>query len=121
MSGTGKFCISLTRTDDPDRATMAFQVARAALSADQETLVFLSTEAVGLAVGLSTEKAVDDGSQRLGELIDEFVEAGGQILVNASCVKRRRLNDDQLVKGASMGDPAKLVEFLSDGTPCISY
>ena len=121
MPGTGKFCVALTRADDPDRATAAFLLAKAAASADQETMVYLSTDAVDLAVGPATEHAVDDGSLRLGDLIEEFVGAGGQILVNASDVKRRRLDDDQLVKGASIGDPAMLVEFLSDGTPCVSY
>src|SRR2546423_14546917 len=121
MPGTGKFCVALTRADDPDRATAALLLAKAAVSADQETMVFLSTDAVTLAVGPVTENAAGDGSLRLGELMEEFVGAGGQILVNAACVKRRRLNDDQLVKGASIGDPAMLVEFLSDGTPCVSY
>ena len=118
MPGTGKFCVALTRADDPDSATAAFQLAKAAADADHETMVYLSAGAVALAVG---GHVVDDGSQRLGGLIEEFVGAGGQILVNASDVKRRRLNDDQLIKGASMGEPATLVEFLSDGTPCISY
>ena len=43
----GKFCVSLTRAgDDPDRATVAFVVANAALGSEQETVVFLSTEGV---------------------------------------------------------------------------
>ena len=45
----GKFCVSLTRAgDDPDRATVAFVVANAALGSEQETVVFLSTEGVRL-------------------------------------------------------------------------
>ena len=47
----GKFCISLTRAkEDADRATVAFVVANAAVGCEQETMVFLSTEGVRLAV-----------------------------------------------------------------------
>ena len=54
MAGTGKFCVSLTAAkNDTDKATVAFVVANAAVGSDQQTLVFLSTEAVRLAeVGL---------------------------------------------------------------------
>ena len=121
MPGTGKFCVALTRADDPGRATSAFLLAKAAAGADHDTMVYLSADAVALAVGPAAGHVVDDGSLRLGDLIEEFVGAGGQILVNASDIKRRRLNDDQLVKGASLAEPATLVEFLSDGTPCVSY
>ncbi len=45
----GKFCISLTHgKDNPDRATVAFVIANAAVASDKETMVFLSTEGVRL-------------------------------------------------------------------------
>ena len=45
----GKFVVSLTAAkNDPDKATVAFVVANAAVASDQETVVFLSTEAVRL-------------------------------------------------------------------------
>ena len=48
---SGKFCVSLMAAkNDTDKATVAFVVANAALGSGQETLVFLSTEAVRLAV-----------------------------------------------------------------------
>src|SRR3954447_23963905 len=47
----GKFCVSLTHAkDNPDKATVAFVVANAAAGSDQETMVFLSTEGVHLAI-----------------------------------------------------------------------
>ena len=46
----GKFVINLTRAkDDPDRATVAFVVANAAVASDKKSMVFLSTEGVRLA------------------------------------------------------------------------
>ena len=36
-------------------------------------------------------------------------------------MKKRGLDENNLVEGATIVGGAKLVEFLSDGTPCISY
>ena len=45
----GKFCVSLTHAkDDPDRATVAFVVANAAVASDKETVVFLSDGATAV-------------------------------------------------------------------------
>ena len=45
----GKFCVSLTSAkNDPDKATVGFVVANAAVASDKETMVFLSTEGVRL-------------------------------------------------------------------------
>ena len=45
----GQFCVFLTRAlDDPDRATVAFVIANAALGSEKDTVVFLSTEGVRL-------------------------------------------------------------------------
>ena len=43
-----KFCVSVTTSlDDPDRATVAFVVANAAVASEKETLVFLLIGLVG--------------------------------------------------------------------------
>jgi hypothetical protein len=45
----GKFCVSLTcAKDNPDKATVAFVVANAALGSEKDTMIFLSTEGVRL-------------------------------------------------------------------------
>ena len=47
----GQFCVSLTHSkDNTDKATVAFVIANAGVGSDQDTLVFLSTEGVRLAV-----------------------------------------------------------------------
>ena len=41
MSGTGKFCVSITNAkNDSDKATVGFVVANAAVGSDQDTMVF---------------------------------------------------------------------------------
>ena len=53
--------------------------------------------------------------------MENLVKAGGTMLVCSPCFKKRKLDESNLVAGATIGGGAKLVEFLSDGSPCVSY
>jgi uncharacterized protein len=118
----GKFCVSLTRSlEDPDRATVAFVVANAAVASGQETMVFLSTEGVRIAVDGAADSIHEEGFQPLKDLMGSFVEAGGTILVCSPCFKKRGLDSSNLVAGATIVGGARLVEFLAQGSPCVSY
>ena len=118
----GKFCVSLTAAiDNPDKATVAFVVANAALGSDKDTLVFLSIEAVRLSQPGYADDIREEGFAPLKDLMENFAKAGGKIYVCSPCFKKRKLNENSLVAGAVIVGGAKLVEFLSDGSPCISY
>lgn len=118
----GQFCVSLTHSkDNTDKATVAFVIANAALGSDQDTLVFLSTEGVRLAVGGYADDIHEHGLAPLKELMTNFAEAGGMIYVCSPCFKKRGLDENNLVLGARIVGGAKLVEFLAGGTPSVSY
>ena len=53
--------------------------------------------------------------------MEGFAKAGGAILVCSPCFKKRKLDETNLVAGAAVVGGAKLVEFLSDGSPCVSF
>jgi predicted peroxiredoxin len=118
----GKLCVSITHAkNDTDKATVGFVVANASVASAQETLVFLSTEAVRLAVKGYAEEIHEEGFAPLKELLTNFVKAGGTIYVCSPCFKKRGLDDKALVEGATIVGGAKLVEFLAAGAACISY
>ncbi len=122
----GKFCVSLTHAkDDPDRATVAFVVANAALGSDKDTVVFLSTEAVRLAVPEYADDIAEEGFTPLRDLMANFAAAGGKIYVCSPCFKKRKLPETPLVSGAVIVGGAKLVEFMGAGVaescPSVSY
>ncbi len=118
----GKFCVSLTHAkDDPDRATVAFVVANAALGSDKDTLVFLSTDGVHLSQKGVPETIREEGFAPLAELMTNFVKGGGKIFVCSPCFKKRKLDEKNLVEGSTIVGGAKLVEFLDGGAACVSY
>ena len=117
-----RFCVNLTHAkDDPDRATVAFVLANAAVGSGKETLVFLSIEGVRLAQKGYADDVREEGFAPLRELMESFAKAGGTIFVCSPCFKKRRLDENNLVAGAAIVSGAKLVEFLADGSPCVSY
>jgi predicted peroxiredoxin len=117
-----RFCVSMTRAkDDTDKATVGFVVANAAIGCEQETMVFLSTEGVRLAVKGYADDIHEEGFSPLIQLMTNFVEAGGKILVCSPCFKKRNLDESKLIPGATIVGGAKLVEFLAEGSPCVSY
>ena len=118
----GKFCVSITNAkNDPDRATVGFVVANAAVGSDQETVVFLSTEGVRLAEEGYADDIHEEGFAPLKELLTSYVNGGGTIYVCSPCFKKRNLDDTKLVPGATIVGGAKLVEFLVGGAPSICY
>ena len=120
MAGT--FCVSLTKSkNDTDGATVAFVMANAAAGSEKETVVFLSLEGVRLAEEGYADDIHEEGFAPLKELMENFVKAGGTMYVCSPCFKKRKLDENNLVAGATIVGGAKLVEFLSDGSPCVSY
>ena len=118
----GKFVISLTcAKDDTDRATVAFVVANAAVASDKQTVVFLSTEGTRLSQKGYADDIHEQGFAPLKQLMANFAEAGGQIYVCSPCFKKRTLDENNLVAGAVIVGGAKLVEFMGDGAPSVSY
>ncbi len=117
------FCVSITHThDNEDKATLGFVVANAALGSEKDTMVFLSADGVWAAAKGEAAK-VNAGAPflPLNELIEKFVNGGGKIYVCTPCMKKRNITDDMLIAGAQPAGGAALVEWLSNGSPCVCY
>jgi predicted peroxiredoxin len=84
-------------------------------------MLFLSTEAVRLAVTGYADDIHEEGFAPLKELLTKFLGAGGKLYVCAPCFKKRGFDESHLLVGATIVGGAKLVEFLSDGSPCVSH
>ncbi len=119
---TGKMCVNLTcSADDTDKATVAFVIANAAVASDRDTMVFLNVEGVRLSQNGFADDIHEEGFAPLADLISSFVGAGGKVWVCSPCFKKRNLDEAALIDGATIVGGAKLVEFLADGSPSVSY
>jgi predicted peroxiredoxin len=121
---TNRFCVTATHAgDDPDRATVAWVVANAALAGGKDTMIFLSIDAVRVAAVGGADGIHQAGFAPLAELIATFGANGGKILVCTPCAKARGIDTQPLVSGAVLGGGAGLVEFMTaEGTAAsVSY
>ena len=118
----GKFFVSLTNAkNDPDKATVGFVVANAAVASGQETVIFLNVEGAYLASKGYADDIREEGFAPLKQLMDQFIEAGGTLWVCSPCYKKRHLGEEDLIEGATIVGGAKVVEFLSQGAASITY
>lgn len=118
----GKFFVSLTNAkNDADKATVGFVVANAAVASGQETVVFLNVEGAYLASKGYADSIHEEGFAPIKQLMDQFIEAGGTIWVCSPCYKKRELDEENLIEGATIVGGAKVVEFLSQGAASMTY
>jgi predicted peroxiredoxin len=120
---SNKFCVTLKHCrDNEDAATVAFVVANAALGSDKETMVFLMTDGVWAAVEGEAEKVnVGEPFAPLKELVDKFVAGGGKIFVCVPCLKKREIEEEQLIEGAEAAGGAFLVGWLSESAASVDF
>jgi predicted peroxiredoxin len=122
-SGNGKVVVNLaTGLEDAERVTVAFLVAGAAATAGREVTMFLTKEAVRLAVPGYNEGIACDGCPPLATLAAQFTEAGGRLLVCPVCFNARKLAEDELVEHAQIGGATPLWQWIGDeGATVFSY
>ncbi|MCK8600255.1 DsrE family protein [Desulfoferrobacter suflitae] len=85
--------------DDPERATLPFVLANAAQAMDVEAVMVLQAAAVFLATSGCLSHVFAAGLPPLKQLVDNFIEEGGKILVCTPCIKERHIEESELIPG----------------------
>jgi predicted peroxiredoxin len=120
--GTNKVVVNLsTGLEDPELVMIAFLVADAALEQGKQVAMFLTKEAVrlalpGVAVGVACE-----GCPPLPRLFEQFAEGGGELLTCPICFTAKKLDESALVSNAKLAGATPLWEWIGDGATVFSY
>ena len=119
----GKSVVSLTTgLEDAEKVTVAFLVAVGAAEAGRPTLMFLTKEAVrlaldGVAVGVGCA-----GCPPLPDLMKRYEAAGGRYYVCPVCFTAKELDESQLISGAEVQGTVPLWNWIGDeGATSFSY
>jgi predicted peroxiredoxin len=110
-----------TGLEDAERVTVAFLVAGAAAAIGKQVTMFLTKDAVRLALHGGPEGVACDGCPPLASLATQFEEAGGRLLVCPICFSARKLDENALVKHAELGGATPLWQWIGDGATVFSY
>ena len=119
----GKAVISLTTgLEDTEKVTVAFLVAVGAAEQGRPALMFLTKEAVRLAVPGVAVGVACDGCPPLADLLGRYETAGGRFLVCPICFDSRQLDKGNLVANAEIGGTVPLWQWIGDeGAVTFSY
>lgn len=108
-------------TDAPERCAQAITVAATALAAGASVSLWLTGEAVWLALPGRAEAFELPHSPPLAELRDAVL-GGGTLSVCTQCAARRDLTQDDLLPGVRIAGSASFVdEALTDGAQTLVY
>ena len=107
--------------DDHERATLPFIVGNVAASADQSTIVLLTIDGVWLATKGYAERIHKQGFPPLKQIMELFVENGGEIWACGACTKPRGITESDMIPGARIVTAAMVVEQLAGGTNSICW
>lgn len=110
-----------TGLEDPERVTIAFLVAGAALERGSEVAMFLTKDAVRLAIPGEATGTACEGCPPLERIFAQFAEGGGQLLACPFCVSSRGLDADGFVDHAKVAGATPMLEWLGDGGTVFSY
>ncbi len=103
-----------TGLEDGERVTVAFLVAGAALERGRDVAMFLTKEAVRLALPGHAQAVACDGCPPLARLFEQFATGGGELLVCPICVSARKLDADGFVPNARLAGATPMWEWLGD-------
>jgi predicted peroxiredoxin len=103
-----------TGLEDPERVTVALLVAGAAAAGDRQVAMFLTKEAVRLGRPGYGEAVACEGCPPLSRLLEQYADAGGQLLVCPICFHARKLDEHGLVPNARLAGATPLWEWIGE-------
>ncbi len=107
--------------EQPERATIPFVLANAALAMDAEATVVLQTMGVYLAMKGYARHVHASGFPPLQDLIESFLEQGGNLWVCEPCIKARHISPGELIEGARIVAGASLIDGMLDAKNVVVY
>jgi predicted peroxiredoxin len=109
-----------TGLEDPERVTVAFLVGVAAVERGKQVGMFLTKDAVRLALPGEAEGTACDGCPPLERLFQQFAD-GGELLVCPICFNARQLDESSLVPNARLAGATPLWEWIGADATVFSY
>lgn len=108
--------------EDPERATIPFVMALAALASDIEVVLGFQANGVMLMRKGCAEHVFASGFPPLSELMANYREMGGEYLVCGPCVQSRKIDPAaDFVEGATVVSGATFVAHIAESVNALVY
>ncbi len=100
-----------TGLDDAERVTVAFLVGGAAV---KQVAMFLTKQAVRLALPGGAEATACEGCPPLSRLFQQYADGGGELLVCPTCFNARKPDESRLIANARLAGATPLRQWIGD-------
>lgn len=121
MTALARAAVSLcTGLEDPEKVTVALLVAVGAAEQGRPTLIFLTKEAVRLAVDGIAVGTACDGCPPIAALLQRFSDAGGRFLICPICFTAKALTGSPTLPNADLGGTVQLWEWIG-AEPAVTF
>ena len=107
--------------EDPERASLPFVCANAALAMDMQATVVLQGAGVLLAKKGCYEHVFCAGFDPLKKLVDSFFEFGGKVFVCIPCIQERKITTDMLIERAEPVKAGRVVQEAIEANAVLNY
>lgn len=122
MADGEKVLVNLaTGLEDAERVTVALLVATAALDRGKQVGIWLTKEAVRLALPGFAEGVACEGCPPLPRLLEQFAGAQGELMACPICFNARKLSEDGLAPNARLVGATPLWEWIGESATVFSY
>jgi predicted peroxiredoxin len=119
---TKKVLVNLaTGLEDPERVTVAFLVATAALEQGKSVVIWATKDAVRLGLPGEAKGEACDGCPPLERLFQQFADGGGELWLCPICVNARGLADEEKVGNVEVAGATPMWEWVGDDATVFSY
>jgi predicted peroxiredoxin len=108
-----------TGLEDAERVTVALLVATAALTAGKHVAIWLTKEAVRLALPGFAEGVACEGCPPIPRLMEQFADGQGELLTCPICFNARKLSEDSLAPNARLVGATPLWEWIGADSPMV--
>jgi len=110
-----------TGLEDPERVTVAFLVATAALGQNKEVVIWATKDAVRLGLPGEAAGVACNGCPPLERLFEQFAEGGGELWLCPICLSARDLDDAEKVPNVKVAGATPMWEWAGADTTVFSY
>jgi predicted peroxiredoxin len=111
-----------TGLEDSEKVTVALLVAVGAAESGRPTLIFLTKEAVRLALNGTAVGVACDGCPPIPDLMKRYQAAGGRYYVCPICFNAKHLDETTLIAGAELQGTVPMWAWIGDeGATTFSY